>query len=93
MFKSDNMALTDDEIRAIKEVVKISVDEAIDERELVTKDDLKYLPTKDEFYPRMDEVMGELKTIREEVFATNHSLENHEDRIEKMETHLGLSTN
>ena len=86
------MALTNDEMQAIREVVKISVDEAIDERELVTKDDLKYLPTKDEFYSKMDEVMGELKTIREEVSSTNHSLENHEERIEKIETHLGLTT-
>ena len=37
----------------------------------------------------MDEVMGELKTIREEQTLQSHKLSEHEDRIEKIGSHLG----
>jgi len=37
----------------------------------------------------MDEVVGELKTIREEQTLQSHKLSEHEDRIEKIESHLG----
>ena len=52
--------LGDDDLKAIKEVIKVTIDEAIEEK-LVTKVDISHLPTKDEFYTKMDEVMGELK--------------------------------
>lgn len=58
------------------------------------KDEIKYLPSKDEFYDKMDEVMGELKSIREELILitgrqAEHSdqLDNHEERITKLEKH------
>jgi hypothetical protein len=41
----------------------------------------------------MDEVMGELKTIREEQTLLSHRISDHEDRIEKIETHVGISSN
>jgi len=31
----------------------------------------KLLPTKDEFFGKMDEVMGELKSIREDIYPFN----------------------
>ena len=43
--------------------MRIEADEKLDEK---LDDKLRDLPTKDEFYTKMDEVMGELKTIREE---------------------------
>ena len=56
---------------------------------------LKGLPTKDEFYGKMDEVMGELKAIREEQTLITHRvsehsdlLENHESRLRKLEVPL-----
>lgn len=55
------------------------IDEKLEEQ-------LKLLPTKDEFFSSMDEVMGELKTMREELAITNHHLKGHEDRIKKLET-------
>jgi predicted nuclease with TOPRIM domain len=52
----------------------------------------KLLPTKDEFFNKMDIVIGELKTIREEHVlqgntVSDHSdqLDNHEKRIEHLE--------
>jgi len=84
--------LGDDDLQAIKGLIEVTIDEAVDEK-LVTKDDIGLLPTKDEFYTKMDEVMGELKTIREEQALQSHKLSEHEDRIEKIESNLGISSN
>jgi predicted nuclease with TOPRIM domain len=82
--------LGDDDLKAIKNLIEVTVDEKLDEK-LDAK--LSYLPTKDEFYGKMDEVIGELKAIREEQAAQSHKLSNHEDRIQKVENHLGISSN
>jgi len=47
------MSLTQKDLDDIEQIV----DEKIEEK-------VKNLPTKDEFYNKMDEVIGELKTIR-----------------------------
>ena len=46
---------------------------------------LKHLPTKDEFYKAMDQIMGELKTMRETYEIMVPKVANHEIRIEKLE--------
>lgn len=58
----------------------------------IVKDEIKHLPSKDDFYEKMDEVMGELKTIREEITILGgrqsencDDLEDHEERIAKLE--------
>ena len=61
MAKLDN-----EDLKAIKDLIEVTIEEVIERKELVTKDYLSHLPTKDEFYTKMDEVMGELKDIREE---------------------------
>lgn len=83
MAKLDN-----DDLKAIKGLIEVTMDEKLDEK-LDAK--LSHLPTKDEFFTKMDEVMEELKTIREEQPLQSHKLSNHEDRIQKIESHLGLS--
>jgi len=82
--------LDNDDLKAIKTLIEVTFDEQFDER---LDEKLSHLPTKDEFYGKMDEVMGELKTIREEQAVQNHQLSDHSDRIEKVESHLGISTN
>ena len=68
----------------IDEELDVKLDEKLDEK-------LKYLPTKDEFFGKMDEVMGELKTIREsQDLLTDRVYRNHEERIEKVEKKLGI---
>jgi len=81
--------LDSDDLKAIKGLIETT----IEEKELVTKSDVSHLPTKDEFYSKMDEVMGELKVIREEQPVQSHQLSDHEDRIEKIESNLGLTSN
>jgi hypothetical protein len=53
------MAILDNEdLKAIKGLIEVTIDEAI-EGKLVTKDDISHLPTKDEFYGKMDEKLWE----------------------------------
>ena len=80
--------LDSEDLKAIKDLVELTIEDVIERKELVTKSDLSHLPTKDEFYTKMDAVMGELKTIREEQTLLSHRVSNHEDRIEKIESHL-----
>jgi len=46
---------------------------------------IKNLPTKDEFFKAMDEVMGELKTIREEQQLQSYHSSDQGERLEKLE--------
>lgn len=73
------------DLKAIKGLIEVTFDEKLDEK---LDERLSHLPTKDEFYEKMDEVMGELKTIREEQTVISHKVSDHEDRIQKIETHL-----
>lgn len=68
----------------------------LDEIEKIVEDKVKEvtsgLPTRDEFFKKMDEVVGELKIIREEQPLINHHLDNHEDGIAKVEKKLQIKT-
>jgi len=64
-------------IKDLDEIEKI-VDEKIEDR-------TKNLPSKDDFFTKMDEVMGELKAIRENTTVLSHQVSEHDDRIVKIE--------
>jgi hypothetical protein len=74
------MTLTQTDLNEIEKVV----DEKIETR-------TRNLPTKDEFFGKMDEVMGELKAIREDRTIASHQLANHEDRITTLEEKTGIT--
>jgi predicted nuclease with TOPRIM domain len=80
--------LDDQDLKAIKNLMEVTLDERLDEK---LDEKLGNLPTKDEFYGNTDKVMGELKAIREEHAVQSNKLSEHEDRIEKLEAHVGLS--
>jgi hypothetical protein len=87
------MALTNDDIGKITEHVGAVVEEKIEEKQLLTKKDISYLPTKDDFYNKMDEVMGELKAIREEtqvLSGLHEKVNDHEERFEIIENKLQI---
>ncbi len=84
--------LDKDDLKAIKGLIEVTVDEVLETKGLVTKENIRHLPTKDEFYSKMDEVVGELKAIREEQPLQSYRLSDHEDRIQKIESHLGISS-
>lgn len=46
---------------------------------------LKNLPTKEEFFSKMDEVIGELKNVREEHEILSKTVSVHEYRLETLE--------
>lgn len=57
------------------------IDKLIDKR-------IKYLPTKEEFFTKMDQLMKEIKDLREEVTVVTSykdQIEDHEIRITKLE--------
>ena len=84
--------LDNDDLKAIKSLIEVTIDEAIDRNKFVAKSDLSHLPTKDDFYGKMDEVVGEQKNREEQALQSQH-LSEYEDRIEKIEDHLGGSLN
>lgn len=57
----------------------------------IVKEEIKFLPTRDEFFTKMAELMGEVKAMREsqEIHAGTHTEIN--DRLEKLEKALQSS--
>jgi hypothetical protein len=84
--------LDDEDLKSIKDLVEVTLDEIIDKRELVTKKDLSHLPTKDEFYEQTGEIIKRLDNLEQEKDVLSHQVSNHEDRIEKIEAHVGLAS-
>jgi len=57
----------------------------LDEIEKLIDEKIKHLPNKDEFYKAMDQIMGELKTMRETYELSVPKISEHEDRIIDLE--------
>lgn len=53
---------------------------------------INHLPTKDEFYLKMDEVVGELQKLREEVTITSHHYDKTNKRVDIIDKHLRIDT-
>lgn len=64
----------------------------VDEIRKIVQEEIKFLPTKEEFFSRMDKLSGEIKATREEqvLHAEQHGKIN--DRLDKHDKHLGIST-
>jgi vacuolar-type H+-ATPase subunit E/Vma4 len=80
--------LSQKDLDEIEELIEEKLDEKI-----------KHLPTKDEFYTRMDELIGEVKAMREEqrvitgkISEHTDTLEDHESRITSLEHPLSQSS-
>lgn len=79
------MAMTKALDKNVFDVVKQAVSVAIDEAGLVTKKDLKYLPTKDEFYQETLKVLKKLDDIEEQMTMLSNRTYDNTDRIENLE--------
>ncbi len=80
------MTLTKKDFNALDDLIDQKIEEKA-ETLLVTKDEINHLPTKEEFYDREDELMGELKAIREEitiVSGLNVQVHDNEERLIKV---------
>jgi len=81
------MALTDEDLKNIKSLIGVTIDEIVEEKELATKDMLSHLPTKTEFYEYMDKIMKEIKAIRvSQEILTAKVYKDHEPRIKEVES-------
>ena len=58
--------LDSNNLDAIKDLIEVTVGEAIKTNGMVTKEDTNHLSTENEFFGKMDDAMGKLKAIREE---------------------------
>ena len=84
--------LDSDDLKAVEQIIEAKVGEVIEKRQLVMKEDLSHLPTKDDFYAKMDEVVGELRASRDEQAVLSHRTSDHEDRIGRLESRMGVSS-
>jgi hypothetical protein len=85
-------ALDNDDLKAIKNLMEVTIDESIEKKELVTKKDISHLPNKDEFYEQTGKILKRLDDLEEEKDVLSNRVSKHEDRIGKIESHLGLPT-
>jgi len=76
------MTLTKNDLTQIGNIVEDTLDKKLDEK---FDEKFKFLPSKDEFYTKMDEVMGELSTHREERTILGHQVSENRQKIEKLE--------
>ena len=77
--------LTVDDLKLVKTMVQVAVDDTIEERGLVTKEDLKYLPTKDEFYEETLKVLKKLDDIETQMKMLSRRTYDNTDRIDDLE--------
>lgn len=85
-------ALDDNDLNAIKDLMKVTIDEAIEEKGLVTKEDISHLPTKEEFYEQTGKILKRLDDLEAEKDVLSHQVSDHSDRIEKIESRVGISS-
>lgn len=89
VFNKD-MALTNTDFKHLEKLIKSTIDE---DETLTRKDDIKHLPSKDEFYEMEDKIINELKAVREEISIlsdTDRKINDQEERLEKVEAKLNI---
>jgi septal ring factor EnvC (AmiA/AmiB activator) len=82
--------LSDEQFDALGDLIKQSVSDALDERQVSTKEDIKHLPTKDEFYTETSKLYKKLEDMEEEKDVLSHQVSRNSDRLDKVEKHLNL---
>lgn len=80
------MPLTNQDIKFIRH----EINESAKEVKAEIHEEISHLPTKDEFFERMDFLAGELKAIRQEMPILSHQVVRYEERLDRIDTKLGL---
>jgi predicted nuclease with TOPRIM domain len=71
---------------AIKQLINVTVEEKLDEHGLSeVSSKIDRLPTKDEFYTKMDELIGEVRDNREEQTVLSGQVSELRDRVDDLE--------
>jgi hypothetical protein len=76
------MALTKADFDEFEKIMDVLIDRKLDEK---LDERLKYLPTKEEFYIKTDELIKELRDMREELTVMNGRVSIHSDQIEDLQ--------
>ena len=79
--------MTDDQYKALVGFIRLTIEEILDEK---LDEKLKYLPTKDDFFTRMDKLSKEIKDFREEMTTQKHQVHRNTKRLDRVEDHLHL---
>ncbi len=66
-------------------LLKQAVGEVVEEKGLVTREDIKHLPTKDQFYKETLRILKKLDDLETEKDVLSHNVSDHSDRIEALE--------
>ncbi len=74
--------LDNSDLKAIKSLMIETIDEKVEDGALVTRDDISHLPTKDDFYQRMDDLVTEVKASREENKAYTSQIKRLSDKVD-----------
>lgn len=69
----------------VENVLDRKLDEKLDEK-------LSHLPTKEEFFSRMDKLLGEVQKSRDEQTMLSARVSVHSDQIEEIQKNLGIQT-
>ena len=77
--------LTKRDLSQIRQIIGDELDIKLDEKlNRILDEKLRHLPSKDDFYKKMDEIVGELKTIREEQKLIAYRSSEHKEQLEKL---------
>lgn len=90
-IKSNNSSLNESDIAKLINRMKI-VFPTIDEVSQIVQEEIKFLPTKEEFYSRMDKLSGEIEKVRQEQVLHSDQHQKINDRFERVNKHFGIST-
>ncbi len=69
----------------ILDLIKQAVAEVFKEMDVITREDLKYLPSKDEFYEETLKILKELEDLKMEKDILSHQVSEHTDKIDALE--------
>lgn len=74
------------------DLIRQVVSDVFDEKQVITREDIKHLPTKDEFYAETSKIYKKLEDIEEEKDVSSHQVSRNSDRLDRVEKHLNLAT-
>jgi hypothetical protein len=75
---------SDKDINSIKGLITVAVDDAIEKKQLVTKNDISHLPTKDDFFKETSKLFKKMEDIETDLKLVTEKVSEHSDDIEEL---------
>lgn len=77
--------LDHDDLKAIKDLMAETIKEKVEDGTVAGGEAIRHLPTKEEYFTRMDKLMAEVSKNRQEQTVLSQQTGDHSDRLEKLE--------